>query len=723
MSERRSPVDEPRASTFLRTLVYAVVAATLTFPITVPLGVFGAVAGAVVGSLLGRAIAATTVRTPFPVMVALALAWLGAAAASALVGSPDVADRMGPSAAFEVGEALGFGSSALALAVALRFLSARMRAFAFVEASLVAVAFAGLVVSHRNGALHRPYAIADPILERGGDPSVAILTIGALAALTIGLLLMSERSLLRSVAHVVVVFALLALVLFTTHVAGLPPPPPSGDGLALRDDDSQGRGQGGGSGGGRGQSSPDFQDEYQQSQAPTPVAIVLLHDDYSPPSGAYYFRQDAFSQFNGRRLVAAQLAGADQDVSPTFPAHETRVPDAPEAGSFRSTVETTVGLLADHPRPFGLESSMALFPATNPDTSHFRRVFRVRSASLTADAWSLLGRRAGNPEWSAELRELYTRGPTDPRYRELAERIISTLPESHRDDSYARALAITDYLSEQGTYSLRSQHASASDPTAHFLFGDLTGYCVHFAHASVFLMRSIGLPARVATGYLVPESGRRGGSALLINGQASHAWPEVYLAGVGWVVVDVSPQRSMDPAPGSADEELQQVLAELLRGNRVISDDGSEPPTPLTQLASSASRWLRTGLGALVLALVAGAYARRTWRRLAPRWGRRSHVARATYRACLDLLAEHGIVRLEGESHEAFASRLRGTIPTLALLARWAEAERYGGGLPVDIAARASECRKSVRRELASHQKLWRRTVAFLDPFSSLRVR
>jgi transglutaminase-like putative cysteine protease len=41
---------------------------------------------------------------------------------------------------------------------------------------------------------------------------------------------------------------------------------------------------------------------------------------------------------------------------------------------------------------------------------------------------------------------------------------------------------------------------------------------------------------------MVPESSRRGGSAILITGAGSHAWPEIYLDGIGWVIVDVAPE-------------------------------------------------------------------------------------------------------------------------------------------------------------------------------------
>ncbi|GAB4111086.1 MAG: hypothetical protein OHK0013_47050 [Sandaracinaceae bacterium] len=717
----REPV-EPLSASVLRTMVYVIAAAVLAFPLAVPEGVLGAVVGGATGAVAGRALASTPLRAHVVAAGALVVLGLGWAVGEGFVGSEAIAEALGPSLTLRAGDALAFFAVVAPLATFLRFASTRWRWVAVLEASLVALAFASLVASHRNGAIHRPYAIADPILERGGDPTLAVLVIGAMAVVVIGLLLLSERSLLRSVMHVIVVFALLALVLVTTHLAGMPPPPPSGDGLALRDDTSR-EGRGGGRGQGDRQGGPDFQDEYDRSGGQTPVAIVLLHDDYSPPTGVYYFRQDAFSRYNGRRLVSAQQRGLDEDVAPGYPSRTTMVPDAPETGAFRTTVETTVGMLADHPRPFGLESPIAFFPATNPDASRFRRVFRVRSAALTGDEWSLVGRRAGSVLWSPETLAHYTRGPEDPRYRALAERIVADLPERYRDDPYARALAITRWLGEHGTYSLRSRHAAAEDPTADFLFGDVTGYCVHFAHATVFLLRSLGLPARVATGYLSSETGRRGGSAILLSGQNSHAWPEIYLEGVGWVVVDVTPERALDPPPGTPDEELQQVLAELLRGNRIIPDDGSEPPAPITEVVANLGAALQTMLGLGLLGLVVLAYAIKAWRALAPSVASRRELARVSYRAALDRLAEAGIRRTEGESHEAFAARLRAQLPEVASLARWAEASRFGGSVPTDLALASRRARAELARRRARLVPFWRRALGALNPFSWLRVR
>jgi hypothetical protein len=59
------------------------------------------------------------------------------------------------------------------------------------------------------------------------------------------------------------------------------------------------------------------------------MAVVLLGDDYSPPSQAYYFRQDAWSAFNGSRLVAPIRPDVDRDIIRKIPARPTNVTEIP----------------------------------------------------------------------------------------------------------------------------------------------------------------------------------------------------------------------------------------------------------------------------------------------------------------------------------------------------------------------------------------------------------
>ena len=341
----------------------------------------------------------------------------------------------------------------------------------------------------------------------------------------------------------------------------------------------------------------------------------------------------------------------------------------------------------------------------------------MKSAALATDYGALLGRRVGDARWNHEQLAHYTKGPADPRYLALAQRIAATLPPVLRDDPVAKALAITQWLGHEGTYSLRSHHASAEDPTASFLFGDKTGYCVHFAHAATYLMRSPGLPARVATGYAIDESARAGGSALLVTGDASHAWPELYVEGVGWVVMDVAPERVLDPPPPPPDPDLQRLLGELARGEAPLPLDGRGPPPAVVAAVKRAASTLGLGVLALLGAAVSLMYIVKAWRRLAPLVVPARALPRVAYRAQLDRLAEARLWRAPGETQEAFAERLAGTLPSFAELT-WMHVGARFGSRRVPTRERVRAVARHARAELRSATPLWRRALGWIEPWS-----
>ncbi|MFZ4480207.1 MAG: transglutaminase-like domain-containing protein, partial [Rhodoferax sp.] len=78
-------------------------------------------------------------------------------------------------------------------------------------------------------------------------------------------------------------------------------------------------------------------------------------------------------------------------------------------------------------------------------------------------------------------------------------------------------------------------------------------FCEHIASSFVILMRSLGIPARIVTGYQGGESNAIGGF-LLVRQSDAHAWAEVWFAGRGWVRVD--PTAAV--APGRV-AELQRL--------------------------------------------------------------------------------------------------------------------------------------------------------------------
>ncbi len=79
-----------------------------------------------------------------------------------------------------------------------------------------------------------------------------------------------------------------------------------------------------------------------------------------------------------------------------------------------------------------------------------------------------------------------------------------------------------------------------------FLFNSREGFCEHYASSFAFLMRAVGIPARVVVGYQGAEYNPYE-NYMMVYQYNAHAWNEVWLEGEGWVRFDptaaVSPER------------------------------------------------------------------------------------------------------------------------------------------------------------------------------------
>lgn len=481
---------------------------------------------------------------------------------------------------------------------------------------------------------------------------------------------------------------------------------------------------GGGGSGGRPQSEQlDQQDG--PSNSPAPMAVVLFEDDYSPPSQAYYFRQTAWSQFNSPRLVQTTRTDVDLDTNQEFPPYPTAVRDPPPALG-RTRVKAKVGLLVEHTHPFGLETPISFSPASNPNPQRFLRAYRFEALSQTIDYRQLLGKKAGDRRWSPDVLAYYLQAPEDPRYKELAERILQRLPEQYKNDPFAKALAIKAWLDHELIYSTRHRHAGVADPTADFLFGDKTGYCVHFAHSAVFLWRTMGIPARIGTGYMSAEDNRRGGSALLIRGGDAHAWPELYLDGVGWIVLDISAERNLDPLGAPTDDDLQRLLGDMARED---PPDPMQPPQKREKPYEHWGRDISLGFLGLLLSVLLVLYGVKLWRWAAPSFAGSRRLPIVAYRAALDALSNAGLAREHGETRERFAERVAKVAPSFAALTQLHLAARFRrADIPPEYRPELAKDTwrlglREVRREIPRATRFWRRLLGLLHPVSFLESR
>lgn len=153
----------------------------------------------------------------------------------------------------------------------------------------------------------------------------------------------------------------------------------------------------------------------------------------------------------------------------------------------------------------------------------------------------------------------YSQPKVNIELTELQRRINLRLPDGNEESrAFAQNLyaqtgnpiayvqAVQKFITTGGFSYTLSPPLLRGDRIDEFLFGTKAGFCEHYASSFTFLMRSVGIPARVVAGYQGGELGRDGQS-WEVRQMDAHAWSEIWLDGQGWVRVDptafVSPDR------------------------------------------------------------------------------------------------------------------------------------------------------------------------------------
>lgn len=123
----------------------------------------------------------------------------------------------------------------------------------------------------------------------------------------------------------------------------------------------------------------------------------------------------------------------------------------------------------------------------------------------------------------------------DPRIPRLAQETAAGA-----STPLARARAIETHLRTAYGYTLQLPQHEVADPLAYFLFTRKKGHCEYFASAMAVMLRSLGIPARLATGFLNgvynPMS-----DLWLVRASDAHSWVEAWMPGLGWTTFDPTP--------------------------------------------------------------------------------------------------------------------------------------------------------------------------------------
>jgi hypothetical protein len=143
------------------------------------------------------------------------------------------------------------------------------------------------------------------------------------------------------------------------------------------------------------------------------------------------------------------------------------------------------------------------------------------------------------------------------------------------------ARALQDHL-RTFEYSLAVQRGHSEDALEDFLFTTKVGYCEQFAGAFAAMARSLGIPARVAVGFTPGDEDPDDPGLYRVRGEYAHAWPEVFIAGAGWVAYEPTPGRG---APN----------AESYTGVREAQAAPSNPGGTVTAPPTTPSETIPTG--------------------------------------------------------------------------------------------------------------------------------
>ena len=180
--------------------------------------------------------------------------------------------------------------------------------------------------------------------------------------------------------------------------------------------------------------------------------------------------------------------------------------------------------------------------------------YRVTSAVSLAEPDELRNSGAAYPIF---ILEHYTQLPSTlpQRVRDLAVELTEDEPTP-----YDKAIAVENYLGRI-PYNLEIDPPPFdADGVDHFLFSQGQGYSEYFASSMSVLLRSVGVPARVAVGYTTGDESPEGGVYWVADSH-SHAWVEVYMPGHGWIPFEPTPGESLPVFGGGQEEDSQSNSA------------------------------------------------------------------------------------------------------------------------------------------------------------------
>ncbi|MPZ74239.1 MAG: hypothetical protein GEU74_13590 [Nitriliruptorales bacterium] len=204
-----------------------------------------------------------------------------------------------------------------------------------------------------------------------------------------------------------------------------------------------------------------------------------------------------------------------------------------------------------------------------------------RNSTVTLDSGATLNGgdtydlEAGIPSPTQEQLEAADVVRTNPQLLQLPENVPDEVHELARTivgsadatTPFEQALAVQREL-RGWEYSVEPPQGHGGQAMLSFI-DNRVGYCEQFAGTMAVMLRSLGLPSRVAVGYTPGEPVGDDSNAYVITNANAHAWVEVLFDGLGWI--------SFEPTPRSDGNVLVPSATNIAPSRTVAELDGRDP--------------------------------------------------------------------------------------------------------------------------------------------------
>lgn len=183
-----------------------------------------------------------------------------------------------------------------------------------------------------------------------------------------------------------------------------------------------------------------------------------------------------------------------------------------------------------------LNSAYAVYNAKNPQIQAFQE-----------ERFKIMRKYGDYSKTDKRFMAYYTYMPSDAKFRSISD--LAHQVTAKATTPVDKVIAIRDWFlskdpSGQPLFKYTDNPGVPDIPNAskllYFLFENRKGYCAYYAGATLFMLRSLGIPSRIAVGFMTVDRSDKNKGWYWYYADQAHAWVQVYFPGLGWLDFDTT---------------------------------------------------------------------------------------------------------------------------------------------------------------------------------------